>query len=191
VEEKPDYVVEMSTLTGGAVVALGERAAALYCSDDAMAGSLLAAADDAGDRLWRMPLWPEFVQEMKGNHADLKNSSGRWGSACTAAAFLSQFVGDHRRWAHLDIAGPAMSSRPRQATGYGVALTLRWLQGLAAIESTGDDGASAAPARPARRRRRPAREAVAPTTSGAAASATSATPRRRRTPPATPRTPAS
>ena len=60
---------------------------------------------------------------MKGNHADLKNSAGRWGSACTAAAFLSQFVGGHPRWAHLDIAGvpPAISARPRQATGYGVA----------------------------------------------------------------------
>jgi leucyl aminopeptidase len=131
VEEKPDYIVEMSTLTGGAMVALGERAAALYCPEDAMASALLAAADEAGDRLWRMPLWPEFVQEMKGTHADLKNSAGRWGSACTAAAFLSQFVGDHPRWAHLDIAGPAMSSRPRQATGYGVALTLRWLQNVA------------------------------------------------------------
>jgi leucyl aminopeptidase len=132
VEERPDYIVEMSTLTGGAIVALGERAAALYCSEDAMSAALLAAADDAGDRLWRMPLWPEYLQEMKGNHADLKNSSGRWGSACTAAAFLSQFVGGHPRWAHLDIAGPAMSARPRQATGYGVALTLRWLQNLAA-----------------------------------------------------------
>ena len=77
-----------------------------------------------------MPLWPEYVDEMKGNHADLKNSAGRWGSACTAAAFLSQFVGGHPRWAHLDIAGPAISARPRQATGYGVALTLRWLQTL-------------------------------------------------------------
>jgi leucyl aminopeptidase len=132
VKEKPDYIVEMSTLTGGAMVALGERAAALYCAEDAMAEALLAAAEDAGDRLWRMPLWPEFVQEMKGNHADLKNSSGRWGSACTAAAFLSQFVSGHPRWAHLDIAGPAMSPRPRQATGYGVALALRWLQNVAA-----------------------------------------------------------
>ena len=99
-----------------------------------MSSALLGAADDTGDRLWRMPLWPEYVQEMKGNHADLKNSAGRWGSACTAAAFLSQFVDGHPRWAHLDIAGPAISARPRQATGYGVALTLRWLQDLAATK---------------------------------------------------------
>jgi leucyl aminopeptidase len=135
IEERPDYLVEMSTLTGAAVVALGERVAALYCSEDAMAGALLDSADDSGERLWRMPLWPEYVEEMKGNHADLKNSAGRWGGACLAAAFLSQFVGDHPRWAHLDIAGPAISARPRQATGYGVALTLRWLQTLAASGS--------------------------------------------------------
>jgi leucyl aminopeptidase len=131
IEERPDYLVEMSTLTGAAVVALGERAAALYCSEDAMAEALLGSADDSGERLWRMPLWPEYVDEMKGNHADLKNSAGRWGGACTAAAFLSQFVDGHPRWAHLDIAGPAISAPPRQATGYGVALTLRWLASLA------------------------------------------------------------
>jgi leucyl aminopeptidase len=130
IEEHPDYLLEMSTLTGAAVVALGERAAALYCSEDGMAQALLGSADDSGERLWRMPLWPEYVEEMKGNHADLKNSAGRWGGACNAAAFLSQFVDGHPRWAHLDIAGPAVSARPRQATGYGVALTLRWLQTL-------------------------------------------------------------
>jgi leucyl aminopeptidase len=132
VEDRPDYIVELSTLTGAAMVALGERAAALYCSEDAMATALLDAADQAGERLWRMPLWPEYLHEMKGNHADLKNQAGRWGAACTAAAFLSQFVGGHPRWAHLDIAGPAISQRPRQATGYGVALALRWLQTVAA-----------------------------------------------------------
>ena len=70
---------------------------------------------------------------MRGSHADLKNSGGRWGGACTAAAFLSQFVGKTERWAHLDIAGPAYvggDSNPRRgATGYGVALTVHWLRG--------------------------------------------------------------
>jgi leucyl aminopeptidase len=156
VEDRPDFVVEMSTLTGAAVVALGERAAALWSSDDAMASALLGAADDAGERLWRMPLWPEYVEEMRGHHADLKNSAGRWGGACNAAAFLSQFVGDHSRWAHLDIAGPAMSARPRQATGYGVALTLRWLQAVAAGAGApaAPSGARADGARPRTRRPR-------------------------------------
>jgi leucyl aminopeptidase len=99
-----------------------------------MSAALLSCADHSGERLWRMPLWPEYVEQMKGNHADLKNSAGRWGGACNAAAFLSQFVDGHARWAHLDIAGPAVSAPPRQATGYGVALTLRWLQSVAAAK---------------------------------------------------------
>ena len=82
-----------------------------------------------------MPLWPEFVERMKGNHADLKNSGARWGGANTAAAFLSQFVAPLARWAHLDIAGAAYVGRDADdepgATGYGVALTVDWLCRLA------------------------------------------------------------
>ena len=130
-QEKPDYILEYSTLTGAAVVALGELAAALYCSDDEVSADLLRAADDCGERLWRMPLWPEYVEQMRGNHADLKNSGTRWGGANTAAAFLSQFVAGHPRWAHIDIAGPAMTTTPKGASGYGVAFTVRWLEALA------------------------------------------------------------
>ncbi|HEX6863184.1 MAG TPA: leucyl aminopeptidase, partial [Thermoanaerobaculia bacterium] len=82
------------------------------------------------ERLWRLPLFPEFLEEMKGTHADLKNCSGRWGGASTAAAFLSQFVGEIRHWAHMDIAGVAnvKSDHPCPgATGFGVALTVDWL----------------------------------------------------------------
>jgi leucyl aminopeptidase len=132
-EDEPDYLLEMSTLTGASVVALGESAAALYCSDDAWAGALLLAAAESGERLWRMPLWPELVEQMKGTHADLKNSGGRWGGGNTAAAFLSRFVGDCRRWAHVDLAGPAYAKQGEsgpEATGYGVATTVRWLRSL-------------------------------------------------------------
>ena len=135
-EEGPDVLLEYSTLTGACVVALGNDAAGLYTPDDPLAGELLAAAERNGERLWRLPLWPEFVEKMKGNHADLKNSGGRWGGANTAAAFLSQFVGDVRRWAHLDIAGAAYVGRDGEeepgATGYGVAFTLDWLARLGA-----------------------------------------------------------
>ncbi len=131
VEEKPDQMIEYSTLTGASMVALGDFAGALFTPSDRIATGLLTSAEEAGERLWRMPMWPEYVEQMKGNHADLKNAGERWGGACTAAAFLSQFVGDHSAWAHLDIAGPAMASRPKGATGYGVALTFRWLQRLA------------------------------------------------------------
>ena len=131
--EKPDAIVEFSTLTGACVVALGPTGAGLFSPSDALAGELLAAAGDAGERLWRLPLWSEFLEEMRGAHADLKNSGGRWGGASTAAAFLSQFVGDVERWAHLDIAGPAYAGEGKEkrgATGFGVSLTVGWLRRL-------------------------------------------------------------
>lgn len=134
VEEGPDAVVEFSTLTGACVVALGHHGAGLFTPDDALAAELLAGAEAGGERLWRLPLWEEFAEEMQGTHADLKNSGGRWGGANTAAAFLASFLGDHRRWAHLDIAGPAQVPKEQNgskgATGYGVALTTHWLRGL-------------------------------------------------------------
>ena len=134
-EGQPDHLVELSTLTGATVVALGTFGAALYTPDDALAASLLEAAGQSRDRLWRMPLWPEFLEEMKGTHADLRNAGERAGGANAAASFLGHFAGDLRSWAHLDIAGTAYSSKPVSraqagATGFGVALLARWLRGL-------------------------------------------------------------
>jgi leucyl aminopeptidase len=130
-EEAPDALVELSTLTGAAVVALGHHVAALFTPDDGLAEELLAAGETSGDRLWRMPLWREYREAMKGEHADLKNTGGRWGGACTAAGFLSHFTGEVRRWAHLDIAGPAYVGSEQKgakgATGFGVALLVDWL----------------------------------------------------------------
>ena len=130
-EEGADSLVEMSTLTGATVVALGSHGAALYTPDDGLARELQEAGASSGDRLWRMPLWHEYAAEMKGNHADLQNIASRWGGANNAAAFLGQFVSGIERWAHLDIAGTAWVSpggkRPAGATGYGVALVLTWL----------------------------------------------------------------
>jgi len=129
--ERPDALLEYSTLTGACVVALGPTGAGLFTPDDELASDLLRAAADGGERLWRLPLWPEFLEEMRAAHADLKNSGSRWGGASTAAAFLSQFVGDLGRWAHLDIAGPAYvgeGKERRGATGFGVALTVEFLR---------------------------------------------------------------
>jgi leucyl aminopeptidase len=130
-EEKPDNLVEYSTLTGASVVALGHHGAALYSPDDRLAEELLQASESSGEKLWRMPLWQEFKEEMKGTHADLRNLGIRWGGANTAAAFLSNFVGRVERWAHLDIAGPAYQASREAAvsgaTGYGVQLTIDWL----------------------------------------------------------------
>lgn len=146
-EESPDLLLEYSTLTGASVIALGQDAASLYTPDDELAAGLLAAAEATGERLWRMPLWPEFAERMKGDHADLKNSSSRWGSANTAAAFLSRFVGDLEHWAHLDIAGGAYVGRDGEedtgATGYGVAFTVAWLRGLLGAAAGGGASGSA------------------------------------------------
>lgn len=135
-EEKPGTLLEYSTLTGASVVALGHHGAALYSPDDALAAGLIAASDRSGERLWRMPLWPEFEEDMKGVHADLRNLGDRWGGANSAAAFLGEFVGRTRRWAHLDIAATAYKASREEktsgATGFGVSLTLDWL-----LSSTG------------------------------------------------------
>jgi leucyl aminopeptidase len=132
--EGPDEILELSTLTGSCVVALGNHAGGLFTPDDDFASDLLSSAAQEGERLWRLPIFPEFLEEMKGHHADLKNSAGRWGGASTAAAFLSQFVGETRRWAHLDIAGVAYVGPDQSpctgATGFGVALTVNRLRHL-------------------------------------------------------------
>ena len=132
--EKPDALLEYSTLTGACVVALGMTGGGLFTPSDPLASALLAASAEAGERLWRLPLWPEFGEEMRGTHADLRNSGGRWGGASTAGAFLSNFVGGVNEWAHLDIAGPAYvggeGKGPKGATGYAIATTIRWLAGL-------------------------------------------------------------
>jgi leucyl aminopeptidase len=133
-EEGAEVLLEYSTLTGACVAALGRHAAGLFTPDDGLAADLLAAAERTGEKLWRLPLGPEYLEEMKGVHADLRNSATRWGAASTAAAFLSQFVGGLTRWAHLDIAGVAHVGRDQNghpgATGYGVALGLDYLRRL-------------------------------------------------------------
>jgi leucyl aminopeptidase len=138
-EDGATALVELSTLTGACTVALGHQAAGLFSPDDGFAGELLAAAEASGERLWRLPLYPEFLEDMKSHHADLRNSGERWGGASTAAAFLSQFVGDLRSWAHLDIAGVAHlvaeDRRGSRATGFGVASLLDWLRHRAAAHA--------------------------------------------------------
>ncbi len=130
--EEPDALIELSTLTGGCIVALGPFSAGLFTPDDELAGELLAASAASGEKIWRLPVGPEYLEEMRGQHADLRNSAGRYGSACNAAAFLSQFVGEMKKWAHLDIAGVVNKSSEEQpqkgATGFGVALVIRWLR---------------------------------------------------------------
>lgn len=133
--EAPDVILDYATLTGACVVALGSTTAGLFTPDDGLAGELLSAAEDTGERLWRLPLDSEAIDEMRGAHADLRNIGGRWGGASNAAGFLSNFVSGSSRWAHFDIAGPAYLGNDQKerkgATGFGIALTTTWLERLA------------------------------------------------------------
>ena len=134
-EEKPDRLIEYSTLTGSSMIALGSFAGALFTPSDDLASALLASAEEAGERLWRMPMWPEYVRQIKGNHADLKNTGGRDAGAITAAYFISEFAGDVP-WVHLDIAGTARVGKDSGykvtgSTGVGVRTLVKLVEELA------------------------------------------------------------
>jgi leucyl aminopeptidase len=106
VESKPDLLLDLATLTGACIVALGLKIAGLFSNDDVFAQAVLDAAKSTGERAWRLPLDDDFQDALKSQVADLKNIGGKWGGAATAAKFLQQFVGESR-WVHLDIAGPS------------------------------------------------------------------------------------
>ena len=132
-ELAPDAVVDVATLTGAAKVALGLRHAALFATDDALAGALTRAGTAAGEPLWRLPLTADYRAAIDSDVADVANMGrgGYGGGSITAALFLREFAGD-RPWAHLDIAGPGRAASDdaeftRGATGFGVRLLLDWL----------------------------------------------------------------
>jgi leucyl aminopeptidase len=118
-EEHPDVVIDLATLTGACVVALGNRIAGLFSNDDGLAEQLSTAADRAGERFWRMPLPPDYKELIESPVADVKNTGGRQGGAITAALFLKEFVSEGTPWAHLDIAGPAFTTEDREEIGKG------------------------------------------------------------------------
>lgn len=123
---KPASVVDIATLTGACIVALGSHASALYANNDELADQLLDAGSKTHDRAWRMPLWDDYQQQLKSNFADIANIGGPAAGSVTAACFLSRFANDYN-WAHLDIAGSAWNSAPKGATGRPVALLTRYL----------------------------------------------------------------
>lgn len=113
----PDCVIDVATLTGACVVALGRIPSGLLSTDDALAEELTQCGLDSGDRVWRLPLWEDYQELLKSNFADMANIGGRFGGAITAAAFLSRFASAYK-WAHLDIAGTAwLSGDAKGATG--------------------------------------------------------------------------
>ena len=129
---KPKAVIDIATLTGACVVALGSHASALYANNDELADQLLAAGTETHDRAWRMPLWDDYNKQIESNFADLANIGGPGGGSITAACFLAKFA-EKYDWAHLDIAGAAWDSSPKWATGRPVALLTRYLMDRAGI----------------------------------------------------------
>lgn len=132
-ELDPDVLVDVATLTGAATLGLGQQHGALFTPDDDLATALTDAGDAEGERLWRLPLVEEYRRSLDSPVADLRHVAepGTGAGAVTAALFLQRFAGA-RRWAHLDIAGPARSGKtiheiPEGATGFGARALLRWL----------------------------------------------------------------
>ncbi|MCB1909192.1 MAG: leucyl aminopeptidase [Rhodocyclaceae bacterium] len=128
---EPACVVDIATLTGACIIALGKIPSGLLANDDELAGELLAAGQSSGDRAWQLPLWDEYQELLKSNFADMANIGGRYGGAITAAAFLARFTKKYS-WAHLDIAGTAwLSGDAKGATGRPVPLLSEFLIGRA------------------------------------------------------------
>jgi leucyl aminopeptidase len=122
----PDVVVDIATLTGACVIALGHVATGLFANDQKLADEIRAAGEDAFDRVWQLPLWEEYQEQLRSNFADFANIGGRPGGAITAASFLARFTRKYR-WAHLDIAGTAWKSgREKGSTGRPVPLLVRY-----------------------------------------------------------------
>lgn len=134
--EGVDTAIDLATLTGAVVVALGPMACGVMGNDRALVDEILAASEAAGEPMWPLPLYPEYREHIKSDIADVKNTGIRWGGAITAALLLQEFVREGMRWAHLDIAGPAFGEKEysylgKGGSGVGVRTLLRLLTGPA------------------------------------------------------------
>jgi len=132
---KPRVLIDLATLTGGIVVALGNIRAGLMANNDALADALFACGEEVHERLWRMPLDDEYLELIKGDDSDVKNSGGRWAHPVIGGIFLKQFVDKKVPWAHLDIAGTGDTDKdqpycPKGATGFGIRLLVDYIRKL-------------------------------------------------------------
>jgi leucyl aminopeptidase len=160
--EKPDLIIDLATLTGACIVALGPQVAGVYGNDQATVDRLVALGRETGEPLWQLPLVADYRDDIKSPVADLKNIGGGNAGSITAALFLQEFV-DDARWIHMDIAGPAFADKdlpyaPKGGTGFGVRTLLRYLEELALAPAEGgaeNDGAASR----RNRGRRPSRRA--------------------------------
>lgn len=131
---KPRLTIDLATLTGACIIALGHHCAAVL-GDDGLARQLIKAGEASGERVWQLPLWDDYAKQIKSSVADIKNTGGRPAGTITAAAFLQSFAKD-QTWAHLDIAGTAWADEakhylPKGGTGFGVRLLIEFLRGVA------------------------------------------------------------
>jgi leucyl aminopeptidase len=125
---EPSSVIDIATLTGACIVALGDQASGLMSNNQHLADELLQAGQEARDRVWQLPLWDDYQKQLDSNFADMANIGGRQAGTITAACFLSRYTKKYR-WAHLDIAGTAWISggKDKGATGRPVALLMQYL----------------------------------------------------------------
>jgi leucyl aminopeptidase len=128
----PAAVIDIATLTGACVVALGSHATGMYANNDRLAEQLDSAGTNSGDRAWRMPLWDDYQKQIDTPFADMANVGNGGGGSITAACFLARFTKKYH-WAHLDIAGSAWDSAPKGATGRPVGLLTRYLMDRAKV----------------------------------------------------------
>ncbi|NTV60522.1 MAG: leucyl aminopeptidase [Chlorobiaceae bacterium] len=129
---KPDVIIDFATLTGACIVALGYSVAGLFSNDDGLAGEIAEAAELSGEKVWRLPLWDLYAEQIKSDVADVSNTGGRGAGSITAAKFLEKFISGHEHWAHIDIAGPAFGTKntgkTSGGTGFGVGLVIELLK---------------------------------------------------------------
>ncbi len=131
-ELEVDEVIDIATLTGACMVALGTQAAGIFGNDQDLIDRLIKSADEAGERYWQLPMYKEYGDGLKSEMADMKNSGGRWGGASSAAIFLQNFVKEDQKWAHIDIAGVAFLDSAQKyyikgATGAGVRALINYI----------------------------------------------------------------
>lgn len=129
----PEVLIDLATLTGSAVRTFGYHAGALFANDDELSKDLVSAGDEAGERVWPLPIWDVYKDDIKSDVADVRNYSGMpLAGAIGAAKFLEAFIGDHQHWAHMDIAGVAFNggeySSQKSATAFGVRLLLNYVE---------------------------------------------------------------
>jgi leucyl aminopeptidase len=131
-EYDPDIIVDLATLTGACIVALGHFVAGLFSNNDNLADEIFRSGQASGEKVWRMPIWDEYDEMIKSDVADVHNIGGRGAGSITAAKFLEKFIDGHKRWAHIDIAGPAYPTKgggkSPGGTGFGVRLVVNLLQ---------------------------------------------------------------